>query len=237
MVSKENEDEKQQVIMKAKRIELERWIEEAVFDKVPDIGQDRMTTTRVITSKSKEEGIVTKARLVVRGYEEDTSTIKSDSPTCSKEAVRLVLAMIVANNWKIFSLDIKAAFLQGKSIERELYVWPPKEFREDKVLWKLKKVVYGLTDASRSWYLRVREVLTSLGMKMCTVENAAFYYGSESLEGVLVMYVNDLLFAGNKNFHNGVIAPFKETFQISKEDSDCFKYVGMDIRQESSRIV
>ena len=72
MVSKENEEEKQQEIMKAKRIELGRWIEEAIFEKVPDKGLDRVTTTWVITSKSKEEGIVTKARLVVRGYEEDT---------------------------------------------------------------------------------------------------------------------------------------------------------------------
>ena len=47
---------------------------------------------------------------------------------------------------------MKAAFLQGYSIERDLYLKPPKEAGTLN-LWKLKKTVYGLCDAPRSWYL------------------------------------------------------------------------------------
>ena len=195
-----------------------------------------MTTTWVITSKSKEQGIVTKARLVVRGFQEDTENIRSDSPTCSKEGVRLMLALIVARQWKICSLDVKAAFLQGKSIEREVYIMPPKEFRKSSVLWKLKKVAYGLTDASRSWYLRVKEVLIGLGMKICQYEEAVFYYRSDELDGILIIHVDDMLYAGTESFHNEVLSQFKNTFHISKEETGCFKYVGIDMRQEKNCI-
>ena len=47
---------------------------------------------------------------------------------------------------------MKTAFLQGKKIEREVYICPPKEAATNKV-WKLQKCVHGLSDASRYWYL------------------------------------------------------------------------------------
>ena len=92
-------------------------------------------------------------------------------------------------------------------------------------------MAYGLTDASRSWYLRVKEVLSELKMKMCSVENALFYYGETELEGILVIHVDDVMFAGNDNFMREVINPFKRKFKISKEEQSCFKYVGIDMRQ------
>ena len=122
-------------------------------------------------------------------------------------------------------------FRASKSIERQLFITPPKEFRKPRILWKLNKVVYGLNDASRSWYLRVKEVLLELGMKMCEVENAVFHYGKKTLDGIIIIHVDDMLFAGTENFMNSVILPFKRTFQISKEEESCFKYVGIDVEQ------
>ena len=64
------------------------------------------------------------------------------------------MAIIVTNCWKINSLDMKTAFLQGKGITCDLLIKPPKEANTTK-LWRLNKTVYGLNDASRTWYLRV----------------------------------------------------------------------------------
>ena len=101
---------------------------------------------------------MTKARLVARGYEE-TNKVRSDSPTCFRDSIRMLLAVAIGKDWIIHSLDVKAAFLQGNRIDRDLYLGPLKEFRREGNVWKLKKVVCGLSDASRSWYLRVFEVL------------------------------------------------------------------------------
>ena len=85
-----------------------------------------------------------KARLVVRGFEESNLIdIRKDSTTCCKENFRLLLAIVVTNKWKVHSLDIKSAFLQGKNIDRELYLKPPSE-AGIKNLCKLNISVYGL---------------------------------------------------------------------------------------------
>jgi len=58
--------------------------------------------------------------------------------------------------WKIHSLDIKAAFLQGSSIERAVHLLPPPEAHTSK-LWQLNIPVYGLCDAPRAgWPLKLQ---------------------------------------------------------------------------------
>ena len=47
--------------------------------------------------KNVNDKQVLKARLVVKGFEEQNSDILKDSPTCSKEGLRFVLALIVHN--------------------------------------------------------------------------------------------------------------------------------------------
>ena len=69
-----------------------------------------------------------KARLLARGFEEENLVeIRKDSPTCCKENFRVLLLLIIANKWKIHSLDIKSAFLLGKKIDRDVYLRPPAE--------------------------------------------------------------------------------------------------------------
>ena len=100
-------------------------------------------SVRWITEKLKEGETVTKARLVARGFEEDSLTMKKDSPTCSREAVRLTISLAASNQWTVNVLDVRSAYLQGDKIDRELFLWPPPEYNNGK-LWKLNKTVYGL---------------------------------------------------------------------------------------------
>ena len=64
--------------------------------------------------------------------------------------------------WKIHSIGMKAAFLQGRPIDRKVYLLPPVEAKVGNIMWELKTCIYSLGDASRSWYLSVREQLTKL---------------------------------------------------------------------------
>ena len=224
-------------VEEAKQKEMDSWQEQEVFEEVTEANQVRLSTTWVITTKMRDDNIQTKARLVVRGYEEDDKDIRSDSPTCLKENIRLLLTLAVSKEWDVNTLDIKAAFLQGKKIERDLFVTPPKEFRKPNILWKLNKVVYGLCDASRSWYLRIVEVLTNLGMNVSRFDKAVFTYGERMLEGVLLVHVDDVLYFGSEKFIEEVIAPFKDTFHISREERNAFKYLGVELKQVPDGII
>ena len=56
-----------------------------------------------------------KARLVAKGFQNETSPGESclpDSPTSSKESLRMILVVSLAKNWSIY-LDVQAAFLQN----------------------------------------------------------------------------------------------------------------------------
>ena len=46
-------------------------------------------------------------------------------------------------------MDVKAAYLQGNAIDRDVYLEPPPEYFRGK-LWKLKKTVYDLCDAAKA---------------------------------------------------------------------------------------
>ena len=146
-----HEDEKCQ---SAKRVELKKLKDFDTYEETADVGQFRISTTWVLWNKGDE----VRARLVARGYE-DEQYYPKDSPTIGKSAMRTVLAITANKNWEIQTTDIKSAFLQGKEMERDVYLTPPKEIRIPGVLWKLKHCLYGLNDAARQFYKSVVECL------------------------------------------------------------------------------
>lgn len=225
----------------AKQIELENWKRNEVFMEVFDKGQKPVISTRWICSmKQSEGGPVAKARLVARGFEElDKEQHEKDAPTCSQEALKMVLAIMAQNGWKPCSMDIKAAFLQGFPLERDIYIKPPKEANSPGKLWLLKKCVYGLSDASLNFYNKVKKVLIGLGAKNSKMDPAVFFWSNcGELQGVLACHVDDFLWAGNSSFfQTGIIPKIREAFEIGKEENAAFRYTGLEIEycpEESS---
>ena len=86
-------------LLTAKRSEIDSWMVNDVFEEVEDNGQDTLSVRWVITEKKKNDQSVIKAQLVARGFEENTSDFRSDSPTCSKESLRLAMTVIAASGW------------------------------------------------------------------------------------------------------------------------------------------
>ena len=102
-----------QEIVDAKEKELTNMIENDVFERVPFYDQATVSCKWVFTEKFVNEKKVVKAHLVARGFEEDSSDLRTDSPTCSKQSMSLVFLTAASNKWEIKSLDIKAAFYRG----------------------------------------------------------------------------------------------------------------------------
>ena len=76
---------------------------------------------------------------MARGFEDDKiQQGQTDSLACSKESQRLALALIAASQRECKSMDIKTAFLQGKLLEREVFMKPPKEANTKKVSMRFK---------------------------------------------------------------------------------------------------
>ena len=79
--------------------------------------------------------------------------------------MRSVLALATVMKWKIHQMDVKNTFLNGV-VEEEVYVEKPFSFEthdKETHVCKLKKSMYGLKHASRTWYDRIDGFLSSLG--------------------------------------------------------------------------
>ena len=88
-----------------------------MYEDVDDNDQKVISLRWVLNQKYKDSGIVYKAHLVGRGFEEEhLNELRKDSPTCCKVSFRLVVSIIASNMWTIHSVDVKSAFLQGKEI-------------------------------------------------------------------------------------------------------------------------
>jgi Reverse transcriptase (RNA-dependent DNA polymerase) len=87
-------------------------------------------TRWVISKKMNDDGTWrSKARLVARGYEDkEKDRVSSDSPVASSAAQRLVLALLAEKQWIPSSWEFTTAFLQGKSLTRDVFVVPPIDF-------------------------------------------------------------------------------------------------------------
>ena len=219
----------------AQERELDNWKQLDVYQEVEDNGQDFVTVKWVPSLKEVGGNKVKKARLVARGYEEFIKT-QTDSPTCTKESARVAIAIISSKQWDINSIDIKAAFLQGKELDREIFLKPPKEAQCPGKLWKLKRAVYGLNYASRFWYFQVKEELNRLGCKNSKFDSALFIYYTDSLEGLLIAHVDDFLWAGTERFAQLVMLNLKQTFRISTENAAMFTYIGIELQKTNEGV-
>ena len=226
-------------VQKAQQEELRKWKEYSVYVEVDDDEQTAINLRWVITQKTVDDGSkLVKARLVARGFEEDTSSIRTDSPTVSKENIRLISTIAVANGWNVHSIDVRSAFLQGFQIDREVYVVPPPEAGVHKKLWKLNKTIYGLCDASRAWYLRSSEEIIEKGAIRSKYDNAVFYKRDGSnLLGIVCSHVDDFFYNGSQSFHDSVINHLRSTFSLSQECFDQMIYIGIELKQTENNII
>ena len=133
------------LIFYAKITELNKWKENNVYTDIQYTNQHYLSLCWVNTTKTVNGLPHVKSRLVDWEFEENDNNILTDSPTCYKYSLRLIFAVCTSKLWKIHSLDITTTFLQGRSIDCDIYVKPPKKAGvPDDKLWKLMFVFMDL---------------------------------------------------------------------------------------------
>ena len=220
-------------LLAAKFKEIEKWNEYEVYTEVEDVGQKSISTRWVNTVK---EGAI-KSRLVARGFEDTELKERVDSPTCEKSNLRLTIAIAASMGWRINSLDVQSAFLQGEEVEGDIFIKPPKEMNTDK-LWKLRKYVYGLKQASRKWYMKISKELKALGVNKSKMDEAFFFWYHEGkLAGLVAAHVDDFFWCGSDQFKSQIIDEITARFRISSDLHDSFTFLGLKVHQLPSGII
>ena len=70
-----------------------------------------------------------KARFVARGFQESLKP-QSDSPIASKDSFKMLMAVAANSKFNLASVDIRAAFLQSKVLDRDVFVEPPTDVKK-----------------------------------------------------------------------------------------------------------
>ena len=142
-----------------------------------------------------------KARLVAKGYRQTQGIDYEEtfSPVAMIKSIRILLALAAHFDYEIWQMDVKTAFLNGNLTE-EVYMTQPQGFtskeNHNKVC-KLKRSIYGLKQASRSWNLRFDEVVKEFDFIKNIDEPCVYRKSSGSAIVFLILYVDDILIIRN----------------------------------------
>jgi hypothetical protein len=123
------------------------------------------------------------------------------APIAYLEAIRILLAFPVYKGFKLYQIDMKSAFLNGV-IQDEVYVRQSPSFENLKYpdrVYKLLKDLYGLNQASRAWYARLKTFLLEYVYVMGSVDKTLFTLNPDTNFLLVQIYVDDIIFDGS--FH------------------------------------
>lgn len=111
--------------------------------------------------------------------------------------IRVVLRIVVVEDLHIEQLDVKIAFLYGDLVE-DIYIMQPQGFTiidKERLVCKLKKIMYGLKQASRQWYKKFDGFMCNNGFMRCQTDHCSYVKRFDDNYIILFLYVDDMLIA------------------------------------------
>jgi hypothetical protein len=217
--------------------ELENFERNQVWELVdPPPGCKPIGTKWAWRNKEGEKGEVVrnKSRLVAQGFSQKEGIDYEETfAPVGLERIKILLAFSVARGFKLHQMDVKSAFLNGV-LEEEVYVRQPPGFESEKYphqVYKLRKALYGLKEAPRAWYGRLRGLLFERGFEMGKVDQTLFLLRQGRDILIVQVYVDDIVFGGSSN---SLVARFAEDmsreFEMSMMGELQF-FLGLQIKQ------
>ena len=128
-----------------------------------------------------------------------TTKKQTFSPVTMLKSIRILLAIATHYDYEIWQMDVKTTPLNGY-FEEDIYMEQLKGFTssdESHKVCKLRKSIYGLKQASRSWNIRFDEAVKAYGFIKNMDEPCVYNKVSRSVISFLVLYVDDILLIGN----------------------------------------
>ncbi|KAF7761980.1 hypothetical protein Agabi119p4_9972 [Agaricus bisporus var. burnettii] len=168
----EKEEDLQQLPATEKKCWLDACLEElkalkkcGVYELV-DLPKGRRAIKNCWVFNQKGDGRL-QARLVANGFSQ-VKGIDFDelfSPVVRYKTARLLFGVATLEDWDMFSVDVKTAYLYGK-LDEEIYMQQPEGFiipgMENKV-WRLRRALYSLKQAGLSCWKEPTASMTEIG--------------------------------------------------------------------------
>lgn len=213
--------------------EMQAIVQAKTYDLVPksSIPIGTKIATPIWSFRVKFDGTF-KARLCFPGHRQQYGIdyFETESPVAKFATFRIYMVLVTSLGEKVFHFDIPNAFLNGDIHESVFMSQPPgyvdKSYPDH--VCALKKALYGLRQASLAWYIKLDDVLTSVGLHKHSAD-PCFYYLFKGAEWVMVLiYVDDNAIAGSNQLRNQVIEALTREFR-AKDLGVASRYIGTSI--------
>ena len=142
------------------------------------------------------------------------------APTVITATLSVVLQIAASLKWKGAIGDLRNAFMQSDQLKRpagNLFCQQPKgglPGLHPKQLIEVLAGAYGLGDAPAHWRKSLKKALAALNLKQSNLDPCVFkWFSGESLEGGLVVEVDDLFAVGSAKFFE-VMQDLQKRFQF-----------------------
>ncbi|UYV74758.1 hypothetical protein LAZ67_12000832 [Cordylochernes scorpioides] len=173
-----------------------------------------------------------KARLVAKGFNQKFGRDYEETfaPIVKHSIIRAFLAASVYKGMKVNHLDVKTAFLHG-DLDKELYMELPEGLhtKQTNKVCKLKKAIYGLKQAGRSWNTKIASTLIKNNFKQSLVDPCLFTKNEENHSIYLILYVDDMLLASDSEIIiQNTVKTLEKEFEI-KNLGDPTQFIGIEI--------
>jgi Reverse transcriptase (RNA-dependent DNA polymerase) len=140
-----------------------------------------------------------KSRLNIGGHkqQEGIDYDQTYSPVVTWPSIRLLLTLMLVNNWATRQIDYIQAYPQAP-IERNMYMEIPKGFKitdgdpEGDYVLQLHQNIYGQKQAGRVWNHYLVEHLLRVGFIQSEHDPCVFYKG----RAIYILYTDDSILAG-----------------------------------------
>ena len=179
-----------------------------------------------------------KARLVARGFTQVYGLDYMDTyaPVTRLETIRLLCALAVKRDWEVRHVDVKTAYLNG-DLDEEIFMEIPEGYNEGlegKVIL-LRKAIYGLRQAGRQWYRKLKEALKKFGLKQ-TASDPHTFVVQKVVQGtrltlILPIYVDDLIPIGNKTLTDEFEYWIRDYFEVT-DPTDAEYFLGIRVHRD-----
>ena len=107
------------------------------------------------------------------------------------------MLVAAAKAWSMYQLNVNNAFIHGE-LDEEVYMQMPKGIpNPHNKVCRLKKSLYGLKQASRKWFSKLKDTLLSLGYIQSKNDYSLFLNKNSTHTTLLAVYVGDILLTGS----------------------------------------
>jgi hypothetical protein len=187
-----------------------------------------------------------KARLNAHGgrQQHGVNYWETYAPVVNWSTVRLVIILSLLNGFHSRQVDFIQAYMQAP-LECPIYIEVPAGYgvqdgklhfvgenhkaTDRQFALRLRRNIYGLKQAGRSWYMHLQDVLSTMNFRQSKVDKCLFIRA----DCMLLLYVDDcLIFSPSKTVLDSVIQALGAKFRITIED-EVTTYLGLEVSRNS----